>query len=150
MTGARVKELSEEDVNEYHQSLKQMATRVKQAGPGYEEVAKLIRQAAEKLLCASITHSTTASHHLMGSDIAVSNSGRNDKGMNQESMSRLQAVQQPPTIMTHHYQQMNGEASKLQSEQQVAQTHILRDSLNTTAPIPDDHPLSPSVLMSGI
>ena len=143
MTGARVKELSEEDVNEYHQSLKQMATRVKQAGPGYEEVAMLIRQAAEKLLCASIIHST-ASHRLMG-NIAVSNS-RNDKSMNQESKSRSQAVQLP--TMTHHYQQTNDEASKLQSEQ-VAPTHILRDSLNTTTPIPDDHPLSPSVLMSG-
>ena len=146
MTGARVKELSEEDVNEYHQSLKQMATRVKHAGPGYEEVAILIRQAAEKLLCASIIHST-ASHRLMG-DIAVSNS-RNNKSMNtQESKSKSRSQSQSaniPAAMTHPYQQQTNhqQASKLQSEQ-VAPIHSIRNAL-----ISDHHPLSPSVPMTG-
>lgn len=34
--------------------LRQMASRVKQAGPGYEEVAALLRQSAEKLIAARI------------------------------------------------------------------------------------------------
>jgi len=34
--------------------LRQMAGRVKQGGPGYEEAASLLRQAAEKLVAARI------------------------------------------------------------------------------------------------
>jgi hypothetical protein len=54
MTGARVKELADDDVRNYSVQLRQMASRVKQAGPGYEEVAGLLRQAAEKLVAARI------------------------------------------------------------------------------------------------
>jgi len=54
MTGARVKELADDDVRNYSVQLRQMASRVKQAGPGYEEVASLLRQAAEKLVAARI------------------------------------------------------------------------------------------------
>jgi hypothetical protein len=89
MTGARVKELKEEEVNEYHQSLKKMATRVRQAGICYEEVANLLRQAAEKLLRASIIQST-ASNRLMG-DIAVSNS-RNGNDMSRKLNSLRNAL----------------------------------------------------------
>jgi len=34
--------------------LRQMASRVKQAGPGYEEAATLLRQSADKLIAARI------------------------------------------------------------------------------------------------
>lgn len=34
--------------------LRQISSRVKQAGPGYEEAASLMRQAAEKLVAARI------------------------------------------------------------------------------------------------
>ena len=54
MTGARVKELGEEDVREFSSQLRQIASRVKQAGPGYDEVATLLRQAADKLVAAKI------------------------------------------------------------------------------------------------
>lgn len=36
----------------YSAQLRQMSSRVKQAGPGYEEAASLIRQASEKLIVA--------------------------------------------------------------------------------------------------
>ncbi|KAL3908098.1 MAG: hypothetical protein SGILL_008612 [Bacillariaceae sp.] len=49
MSGARMKELSSKEATMYHDSLKDMALRVKVAGPRYEEVAILIRKAAEKL-----------------------------------------------------------------------------------------------------
>ena len=54
MTGARVKDLEEEDVRRFSTELRHMASRVKQAGPGYEEVASLLRQAGEKLVAARI------------------------------------------------------------------------------------------------
>ena len=54
MTGARVKELGDEDVRTYSVQLRQMASRVKQAGPAYEEVSTMLRQAAEKLVAARI------------------------------------------------------------------------------------------------
>jgi transposase-like protein len=54
MTGARVKDLEDEDVTKFSAELRQMASRVKQAGPGYEEVASLLRQAGEKLVAARI------------------------------------------------------------------------------------------------
>jgi transposase-like protein len=54
MTGARVKDLEDEDVTKFTTELRQMASRVKQAGPGYEEVASLLRQAGEKLVTARI------------------------------------------------------------------------------------------------
>lgn len=38
----------------YSVQLRQMASRVKQAGPGYEEVAALLRQSAEKLVAARV------------------------------------------------------------------------------------------------
>lgn len=132
MTGARVKELSEEDVNQFHHSLKQMSNRVKQAGPGYEDAAMLIWQAAEKLLLASIIHST-ASHRLMG-NIAVSNS-RNEKKMTQVPRSKSDSQE------AHRHDQMDSQASKLQTDQSV-QTHFLRDALNITTPSTDHHPLS--------
>ncbi len=133
MTGARIKELSEEDVNQFHQSLKQMSNRVKQAGPSYEEAAVLIRQAAEKLLLASIIHST-ASHRLMG-NIAVSNS-RNDRKI--DRMSRPKSQLEEP----HHPQQSNGQTSKLQADLSVP-NHILRDAIDISSPTPDQHPLPP-------
>jgi hypothetical protein len=132
MTGARIKELSEEDVNQFHHSLKQMSKRVKQAGPGYEDAAMLIRQAAEKLLLASIIHST-ASHRLMG-NIAVSNS-RNDRKMALASRSKSHPHE------AHRHHQMNSETSQLQPDQLI-QTHFLRDALNITTPTTDHHPLS--------
>ncbi|KAG7360142.1 hypothetical protein IV203_035241 [Nitzschia inconspicua] len=49
LTGSRIKELSEEEIRGYHSSLIQMAARIKQAGPRFEEAANLIRQAGEKL-----------------------------------------------------------------------------------------------------
>lgn len=133
MTGSRIKELSEEDVNQFHHSLKQISNRVKQAGPGYEDAAMLIRQAAEKLLLASIINST-ASHRLMG-NIAVSNS-RNNRKMVQACRSKSQSQE----VRRRHL--MNNQASKLQPGQ-LAQTHILRDALNITASTTDNHPLSP-------
>ena len=59
MTGARVKELQEEDVREFSGTLRTIATRVKQAGPGYDEVSSLLRQAADKLVAARIVVSRT-------------------------------------------------------------------------------------------
>ena len=50
MSGARVKELARDDINQYHTSLKQMSARIMQAGPAYEEVANLLQQASVKLL----------------------------------------------------------------------------------------------------
>lgn len=54
MTGARVKELGDDDVRNFSAQLRQISSRVKQAGPGYEEAASLMRQAAEKLVAARI------------------------------------------------------------------------------------------------
>jgi hypothetical protein len=54
MSGARVKELALDDINQYHTTLKQMSTRIMQAGPGYEEVANLLQQASVKLLEARL------------------------------------------------------------------------------------------------
>jgi hypothetical protein len=54
MTGSRVKDLEDEDVRKFSTELRQMASRVKQAGPGYDEVASLLRQAGEKLVAARI------------------------------------------------------------------------------------------------
>ena len=54
MTGARVKELADDDVRNYSVQLRSMALRMKQAGPDYEEVAILLRQASEKLVSARI------------------------------------------------------------------------------------------------
>lgn len=71
MTGARIKKLSGEEVNQFHQSLKQMSNRIKQAGPAYDDAVTLIQQAAEKLLLTSI-HDTTASLRRMD-DIAKKN-----------------------------------------------------------------------------
>jgi hypothetical protein len=127
MTGARIKELSEEDVNQFHHSLKQMSNRIKQAGPGYEDAAMLIRQAAEKLLLASIIHST-ASHRLMGN--IVSNS-RNDRKLDQASRSK-----------PNRHQQSNTQTSKPQLDELV-QAHILQNSLNIATPTTDHPPLSP-------
>lgn len=107
MTGARIKELSEEDINNFHYSLKQMSNRVKQAGPGFEESAMLIRQAAEKLLLASIIHSTT-SHRLMG-NVTPSNS-RNDRKRGRGSRSILQSQQ------GDRQQHMDDQRSKVQPE----------------------------------
>jgi hypothetical protein len=53
MTGARIKDLSEEEMKQFHYSLTQIALRVKQAGPRYEEVNGLLLQAGEKLWLAS-------------------------------------------------------------------------------------------------
>ena len=122
MTGARIKELSEEDIHNFHYSLKQMSNRVRQAGPGFEESAMLIRQAAEKLLLASIIHST-ASHRLMGN--VTPNNSRNER---KKGRSMLQS---------HHPQQMDDQRSKVQPE-----THIPRDALNITSPAADQHALS--------
>ncbi len=68
MTGARIKELSEEDVKQYHQTLKEMAIRVKQAGPAFEEAANLMRQAGETLLKSQLA---TVSNHNKQSDANV-------------------------------------------------------------------------------
>jgi hypothetical protein len=54
MSGNRVKELADDDVRGYISQLRQMATRVKQGGPGYDEAAALMLQAAEKLVSARI------------------------------------------------------------------------------------------------
>ena len=116
MTGARVKEMSEEDVNQLHYSLKQMSNRVRQAGPGYEDAAVLMRQAAEKLLLANIIHSN-ASHSLMD-NIAVSNS-RDDRKMTQVPSSMSGSYE------AHRHDQMDNQASKLQPDQLV-QSHLLR------------------------
>ncbi len=130
MTGARIKELSEEDVNQFHQSLKQMSNRVKQAGPSFEDAAVLIRQAAEKLLLASIIHST-ASNRIMRTNIAVSNSRNETKSI---PHSRSKAQSEEP--------QTNGQTLKLQTDLSV-QNHILRDAINVSSPTPDQHPLPP-------
>ena len=134
MTGARIKELSEEEVNEFHRSLKQISNRIKQAGPGYEESANLIRQAAEKLLLASIIHST-ASHRIMG-NIAIS-SCRNDRKKHRSPGSTSQLQQ------AHRQQQMDDPTSSKLQPDELVQTHILRDALNITSPTPDQHPPSP-------
>jgi hypothetical protein len=65
MTGARVKELGEEDVREFSGQLRQIATRVKQAGPGYDEVASLLRQAADKLVAAKIVVSRSSKSQIV-------------------------------------------------------------------------------------
>jgi hypothetical protein len=54
MTGTRIKELSEEELKEFHSSLTTMAARIKQAGPRFEDVANTLRQAGEKLLRARL------------------------------------------------------------------------------------------------
>lgn len=54
MTGARVKDLGDDDIRNFSAQLRQMASRVKQAGPGYEEAASLMRQASEKLIGARV------------------------------------------------------------------------------------------------
>ena len=129
MTGARIKELSEEDVNQYHQSLKQMSNRIKQAGPGYEDAAMLIRQAAEKLLLASIIHSSAS--NLMIHETAVTN-----RSIAQASRSKSQL------LGINRQQQMGNTTSKLQPDHSV-RGHILRDALNIGTPTPDHYPLSP-------
>ena len=133
MTGARIKELSSDDVNQFHQTLKQISIRVKQAGPVYEDAAMLIRQAAEKLLLSNIIHST-ADYRLM-SNIAISSS-HNDKKMNKASRSKSQTQEEPP------HQQIKDQASKQQPDDLV-QTNILRDALNIESSATGHHPLSP-------
>ena len=141
MTGARIKELSEEDINQFHQSLKQMSNRVRQAGPAYEESARLIRQAAQKLLLASIIHSTS-SHRLMG-NIAVNNS-RSDRKKHRSDRKIHRAPRSTSQIQqSHREQQMDDETSKLQPDHQLVHSHVLRDALNLSLPTPDQHPLSP-------
>lgn len=118
MTGARIKELSEADVNKYHQSLRQISNRVKQAGPGYEEVAMLIRQAAEKLLCASIINSTTShyrpQHHNLSNKLGNLPQKQRNRGL-----------------------------LKLQLEEEVG-SPIFQQVLDETTPISECHTLSPS------
>jgi hypothetical protein len=55
MTGARIKELSEEEFNEFHSFLNTMIERIKQAGPGFEDVANTLGQAREKLFRVRVT-----------------------------------------------------------------------------------------------
>jgi len=144
MTGARVKELSEEEINEYHKSLKKMDTRVRQAGICYEEVANLLRQSAEKLLCSSIIQSTAA-NRIMG-DIVVSNS-RNSKNMSHETKTQLQSTNVPSIGDYVDPHNTNQASSNLLSEQ-ADLTHTVRNILNTktAASIPDHSDIkSPSV-----
>jgi hypothetical protein len=63
MTGARIKELSEDEVREYHSSLIQISARIKQAGPAFEDVATMLRRAGEKLLRARVG---TSAHFASG------------------------------------------------------------------------------------
>ena len=61
MTGSRIKELEDDDVRKFSTDLQQMTARVKQAGPAYEEVAELLRQASEKMIAASMIASRKSS-----------------------------------------------------------------------------------------
>ena len=54
MSGTRVKDIGDDEVRSYVAQLRQVAGRVKQGGPGYDEAAVLILQAAEKLVSARI------------------------------------------------------------------------------------------------
>ena len=126
LTGARIKELSETDINRFHQTLKEMSNRVKQAGPSYEDAATLMRQAAEQLLLSSIIHSS-ASHHLMGSISATV--GGNGIKLVDEPRCESQVLEQ----MNFH------EAFKHQPDQSSIQNSILRDAINATAEL-IDHP----------
>ena len=54
MSGTRVKDIGDDEVRNYVAQLRQVAGRVKQGGPGYDEAAVLILQAAEKLVSARI------------------------------------------------------------------------------------------------
>jgi hypothetical protein len=60
MSGARIKDLSDEEIREYQSTLNQMASRIRQAGPAWEDVAYLLRQAGEKLQRSSGAMSTTS------------------------------------------------------------------------------------------
>eukprot|EP00980_Cylindrotheca_fusiformis_P001714 scaffold388_cov114-Cylindrotheca_fusiformis.AAC.23 len=62
MSGARVKELAENDAKAYYDQIRQIAQRMKQAGPGYEDVATLLFQAGDKLA----TRCRTLDAHMRG------------------------------------------------------------------------------------
>jgi hypothetical protein len=62
MSGTRVKELADDDVRSYIAQLRQLAGRVKQGGPGYDEAAALMLQAAEKLVSARIVAARRMGH----------------------------------------------------------------------------------------
>lgn len=65
MSGTRVKDLADEDLRNYCAQLRQMAGRVKQGGPDYDEAAALMRQAAEKLMSAKLSASRRMSGQSM-------------------------------------------------------------------------------------
>lgn len=60
MSGTRVKELSEDDARKFSTDLRHMSSRLKQAGPGYDEIAAVLRQAGDKLVAAQIFASRPA------------------------------------------------------------------------------------------